>query len=50
MKIIIELEFDEQELGVGWFNEDNFKTLIYSHECLKPELELLKINKFKGVV
>ena len=45
MKINIQLEFDEKELGKYWMNIYNLELLLYSDFSTKKEL--LKINKFK---
>ena len=38
MKINITLEFDEKDLGPGWMNIDNFKSLLYSDAGTKKDL------------
>ncbi len=44
MKIKVELEFDEQELGMGWMNPYNLDLLLYSKQYTKKEL--LKVIKY----
>ena len=36
-KIIVELEFDEQDLGEKWMNPDNLNLLFYTETYTKPE-------------
>ncbi len=45
MKIKIELEFDEKDLGMGWMNIQNLELLFYSKEFTKREL--LKIVSYE---
>ena len=45
MKILIELEFDEKELGPKWMNPDNLDLLLYSDN--RTNKDLLKVNSFK---
>lgn len=47
MKIKIELEFDEDNLGKDWMNIYNLELLLYSKEFTKKEL--LKIVKYKEI-
>lgn len=48
MKIKVELEFNEKDLGMKWMNRDNLAILLYTNESTKKEL--LKINKFEEVL
>lgn len=41
----VEFEWDEEELGLNWMNEDNLKRLIYAEAYTKPELLSLNIIK-----
>ncbi len=45
MKVKVELEFDEEDLGKGWMNINNLELLLYSKEATKREL--LKIISYK---
>ena len=38
MKIIVELEFDENNLGPKWMNPDNLDLLLYGEHSTKKEL------------
>ncbi|MGD9157252.1 MAG: hypothetical protein PVG39_02500 [Desulfobacteraceae bacterium] len=38
MKVFVELEFDEENLGEKWMNIDNLKLLLYSTHATKPNL------------
>jgi hypothetical protein len=38
MKVFVELEFDEENLGEKWMNKDNLKLLLYTHCATKPNL------------
>lgn len=46
MKIKVEFEFDEEELGSKWFNQENLCLLLYSD--IKTKKELLKVVNFEG--
>ena len=43
MKLIVEFEWDEKELGDGWFNIDNLKLCLFTEKFTRREL--LKVNK-----
>ena len=43
MKILFEFEFDEKELGKGWFNIYNLELCLFSKEHTKREL--LKVRE-----
>ena len=45
MKIRIELEFDEEDLGPKWMNPDNLNLLLYTGHATKPEL--LKVLSYE---
>lgn len=45
MKIKVELEFDEKDLGPKWMNSDNLGLLLYSDT--KTRKDLLKVNSFQ---
>ena len=45
MKILVELEFDENDLGPKWMNPDNLDLLLYGKHSTKKEL--LKVLSFK---
>ena len=47
MKIKIELEFDEEQLGLKWMNPDNLELLLYSKESTKKEL--LRMLSYKEI-
>ena len=46
MRIIVEMEFDENELGPHWMNPDNLSLLLYTHRSTKEDL--LRILSFKS--
>ena len=43
MKLIVEFEWDEKELGDGWFNIDNLKLCLFTEKFTRREL--LKVNE-----
>lgn len=45
MKLKIELEFDEENLGQKWMNPDNLDLLLYTDASTKKEL--LKVNSYR---
>ena len=45
--IKVELEFDEEQLGKGWMNEDNLELLLYSRNATRREL--LPIRMYREV-
>ena len=45
MKIRVELEFDEKDLGMKWMNPDNLNLLLYSNRSTKEKL--LKVIKYE---
>ena len=45
MKIKIELEFDEEDLGQKWMNPDNLDILLYSKDFTRRDL--LKVISYK---
>lgn len=45
MKILVELEFDAEELGEDWMNKYNLDLLLYGDARTKPHL--LKVDNFK---
>ena len=47
MKLIVEFEWDEKELGDGWFNIDNLKLCLFTEKFTKREL--LKIRNLGNV-
>ncbi len=47
MRIKIELEFDEGDLGKKWMNPDNLGLLLYSSTSTRKDL--LKIISYKEV-
>lgn len=47
MRIEIELEFDEQDLGKKWMNPDNLNLLLYSEASTRKEL--LQVVSYKEV-
>ena len=46
--LIVELEFDDNELGPEWMNIYNLKSLLYSGMATKPELLSVKITGSPG--
>jgi len=44
-KVTVELEFDEQDLGPQWMNQDNLGILLYTDNGTKREL--LKITAYR---
>ena len=47
MKLIVEFEWDEKELGDGWFNIDNLKLCLFTEKFTKREL--LKVKDLGNV-
>ena len=47
MRILVDLEFDENYLGPKWMNPDNFDLLLYGEHSTKRNL--LKVVSFKEV-
>ena len=45
MKLVVEFEYDEKELGPHWMNIDNLKLCLFSKEYTKKEL--LKVTEIK---
>ena len=43
MKLIVEFEWDEKELGDGWFNIDNLELCLFTEKFTRREL--LKVNE-----
>ena len=43
MKLIVEFEWDEKELGDGWFNIDNLELCLFTEKFTRREL--LKIRE-----
>ena len=37
-RLVVIFEWDEAELGKGWFNMDNLELILYSSEYTKREL------------
>lgn len=48
MKVKVELEYDEEDLGRKWMNPDNLELLLYSKEATRRDL--LKILSYEEVV
>lgn len=42
MKLIVEFEWNEEELGPAWFNMDNLEALLFSPENTKRSLLKVK--------
>ena len=38
MKLIVEFEWDENELGDGWFNIDNLELCLFTEKFTRREL------------
>jgi hypothetical protein len=47
MRIKIELEFDENDLGQKWMNPDTLDLLLYTKICTKKEL--LKVINYEEI-
>ena len=47
MKLIVEFEWDEKELGDGWFNIDNLKLCLFTEKFTRREL--LKVRDLGNV-
>ena len=45
MRVFVELEFDEKELGPKWMNRDNLALLLY--DSYETRREFLKIVSYK---
>ena len=45
MKILVVLEFDENDLGPKWMNPDNLATLLYTDAATREDL--LKVVKYE---
>ena len=45
MKLLVEFEYDDKDLGKNWFNIDNLGLCLFSKEHTKPEL--LKVREIK---
>jgi len=45
MKMLVELEYDENKLNPNWMNIDNLKLCLFSKEHTKREL--LKVREVK---
>jgi len=48
MKILVELEFDEVNLGQKWMNIDNLELLLYTDNSTKKEL--LKVTQYTEIL
>ena len=46
-KILVELEFDDNNLGPKWMNPDNLDLLLYTKNA--TSIELLKVNSYKEI-
>ena len=44
-KVTVVLEFDDEDLGEQWMNEDNLDILLYTTECTRDDL--LKIVSYR---
>jgi len=49
MKLIVEFEWDEKELGDGWFNVDNLSQCLFTEKFTKRELLKVKKKEIKDV-
>ena len=45
MRIVVELEFDQKELGQKWMNPDNLALLLYTKAFTTKEL--LQVNEYE---
>jgi hypothetical protein len=45
MKVRVEFEFDEHDLGEKWMNRDNLEILLYTNERTKRDL--LRITHYE---
>lgn len=47
-KITVEFEWDGDDLGPFWFNEDNLKACLFSKTCTRPDLLGVKLLQRDG--
>ena len=50
MKLIVEFEWNEKELGDGWFNIDNLELCLFTEKFTRRELLKVKEQDDKGNV